>query len=120
MWAQAMQGALQGFYMRRAMICVSVMLALFQIWPTIFGQRGAGALAAETALPSAPKPSSVAAAVKAIPIPARASNLGSAAPRSCEAQYQAALRRCDATDKSCRIKTIDQSDVCDATGFWPE
>ena len=115
-----MQGALRGFHIRRAMICVSVMLALFQIWPMILGQRGAGALAAETARPSAPKPASVVTTVRVIPIPAKASNLGSAAPRNCQPQYQAALRRCATTDKACHIKTVDQWDVCDATGFWPE
>ena len=106
--------------MRRAMICVSMMLALFLVWPMIFGQHGEGAAAATTARAERPKAVPAVAVAKVIPIPAKISLPATTAPRSCYKHYKAALDRCANGDRACRIKTADQWDLCEATGFWPE
>ena len=101
------------------MICASVMLALFQVWPMIFGQR-TGALAAATSVRSVAKLAPAAPTVRATPVQAQVNNAVSAAPKSCQVQYQAASSRCSATDHACNIRATDRWDICDATGFWPE
>jgi len=104
--------------MRKAMICVSVMLALLQFWPMVFGQHGEAA-ATTTAAAEMPKPIPAVATVQVIPIPAKASAPGSVAPKSCYKQYQAVFETCRKGDQICRIKAADQWDLCEATGFWP-
>lgn len=101
------------------MICASVMLALFQVWPMIFGQR-TGVLAAQNSVRPAPKLAPAAPTVRATPVQAKVSDTVSAAPKSCQVQYQAASSRCSATDQACNIRATDRWDICDATGFWPE
>jgi hypothetical protein len=106
--------------MRRAMICVSVMLALFLVWPMIFGQHGEGAAAAATATREAPKPIPAVAVAAVIPIPAKVSLPAAIAPKSCYKRYQAAFQKCARGDQACSINAADQWDLCEATGFWPE
>ena len=106
--------------MRRAMICVSVMLALFLVWPMIFGQHGEGAAAAATATREVPKPIPAVAVAAVIPIPAKVSLPAAIAPKSCYKHYQAAFKKCVRGDQACSINAADQWDLCEATGFWPE
>lgn len=106
--------------MHRAMICVSVMLALFLVWPIVFGQRGESTASAATATPVVAKIVPAVAMVKVIPIPAKVSRPGIAPPKSCYSRYQASVQHCPKGDRACDIKIADQWDLCEATGFWPE
>ena len=105
--------------MRKAMICVSVLLALFQIWPMVFGHDGVGALAAAT--PARPMPAivPVASAAKTTSIATRPGNNGNVL-KSCQALYRETASVCSVTDPACGNRAIDKWDICDATGFWPE
>ncbi|MDB5706612.1 MAG: hypothetical protein JWN66_3728 [Sphingomonas bacterium] len=105
--------------MRKAMICVSVMLALLQFWPMVFGQHGEAGATASAAHAEMPRPIPAVAMAKVIPIPAKVSTPGAVAPKSCYKQYQAAFAACSRDDQACHIKTADQWDLCEATGFWP-
>ncbi|MDK2766541.1 MAG: hypothetical protein KYX69_02360 [Sphingomonas sp.] len=104
--------------MRNAMICVSVMLAIFLAWPMVFGSeqssavRAAGAKVAAVAAPSA-SARLVQTSVKPAGAP-QAQVL-----ESCFKRYEREYARCNAIDSSCRMKVADQWDLCEATGFWP-
>jgi hypothetical protein len=102
------------------MICVSVMLALFLVWPMIFGQQGDGAASAATARVEMPRAIPAVAVAKVIPIPAKVSMPAAVAPKSCYKRYKIAFESCARGDQACHIKVADQWDLCDATGFWPE
>jgi len=106
--------------MRKAMICVSVMLVLLQIWPMLFGHRAGEASAAISAEASAPKLIPAVATTRVIPIPAAVSVAGDGAPVSCYKRYTAVFAACSHEDKACHIKAADQWDLCEATGFWPK
>jgi len=106
--------------MRRAMICVSVMLALFLVWPMIFGQHGEGVASAAIATRAVPKPVPAVAVATVIPIPAKVSLPAAVAPKSCYKHYQAAVQQCARGNQACGINAADQWDLCEATGFWPE
>ena len=105
--------------MRRAMICVSVMLALLQFWPMVFGQRGGPTAAAATAPTEAPKPIPAVATAKPMPVQIAANTAPSSAPKGCYQQYRVAFGSCSKDDKACQIKMADKWDLCEATGFWP-
>ena len=106
--------------MRKAMICVSVMLELLQVWPMLFGHRAGEASAAISAEADAPKLTPAVATTTVIPIPAAVSVAGDGAPVSCYKRYTAEFAACSHEDKACRIKAADQWDLCEATGFWPK
>lgn len=104
--------------MRRAMICVSVMLAFVQVWPMIFGNRSVVDVAspgARAAVVIAVPPRAVRPTVKlAHVVPAKAS-----APSSCFARYRARYAACAKGDLACGTTASNQWDLCEATGFWP-
>jgi hypothetical protein len=99
------------------MILVSVMLAVFLGWPLAFG--GGSAPAIETGRAEARSviaaPAQPAAATVAAVDP-------SAAPQaeSCYKRYQREIKACTASGgAACRLKSADNWDLCEATGFWP-
>jgi hypothetical protein len=106
--------------MRKAMICVSFMLVLLQVWPMLFGHRAGEATAAISAEESAPRLIAAVATTKAIPIPAAVSVPGNGAPMSCYKHYKAVFAGCSKGDQTCHIKAADAWDLCEATGFWPK
>lgn len=105
--------------MRNAMICVSVMLALLQAWPVIFGHRGGIAPTTAPVLAAAPRVTM--AVAKASTAPKMMPTVASApAPKTCYQQYRAKFGQCAAGDRVCHIKIADQWDLCEATGMWPQ
>jgi len=106
--------------MRKAMICVSFMLVLLQVWPMLFGHRAGEASAAISAEEKAPKLIAAVATTTEIPVPAAVSVPRDGAPVSCYKRYRAVFAACSEDDKACQIKAADQWDLCEATGFWPK
>jgi hypothetical protein len=101
------------------MICVSVMLAVFLGWPLAFGGRDSGGLEASSRAEARP----VAAVVPAEkPQYLQASAAATQArPESCYHRFQREVRQCAAQNgAACRLKSADNWDLCEATGFWPE
>ncbi len=98
--------------MRRAMICITAMLVLVQIWPSIFGQRSASDLSVPAAH-----------AAFSSPAPTRrgtASAWETSTPPACFPQYRQSLTTCAKGDRVCTAKAANAYDMCDATGFWPQ
>ncbi|MEG3122642.1 hypothetical protein U1738_01835 [Sphingomonas sp. GB1N7] len=98
--------------MRKAMIGITAMLALIQIWPAMFGQRSA----ADLSVPAAH-------AAASSPIPTRrgaASAWETTTPPACAPQYRETLAACTKGDRACSNKAVNAWDVCEATGFWPQ
>lgn len=111
--------------MRRVMICVSVMLAILQLWPMVMGNYVTPAQVAATAAPSAraatTRPEKIAAFVGGNPVnPIKRSNQVAVTPGqvSCYRHYEIAFGACSPADRDCRMKAADQWDLCEATGFW--
>ena len=108
--------------MRNAMICVSVMLAVFLGWPLAFG--GGSNVRLETSRAEARTVAVAAPASKATLISAAATQSVPAAPaqpESCYKRYQREIRQCTGTSSAaCRLQSADHWDMCEATGFWPE
>ncbi len=103
--------------MRKAMICVCVMLAMVQVWPMIFGHRAGEASAAVSEHVQQAKLIPAVATVQLAP--AKVSVPAGGAPKSCYRQYQTVFATCAKNDQACHIKAADQWDLCEATGFWP-
>lgn len=112
--------------MRRAMICITVMLALLQGWPLVFGSKPAPV---EMAMTAAQTTAHVAAGASSQLVPAIASTtpkpqmLAAQAPKkakqlSCYRHYEIAAAACAPSDRACRMKASDQWDLCEATGLW--
>lgn len=112
--------------MRRAMICVSVMLAVLQLWPLVFGQNSAN-----QAAQSPPVPQKILSSAPVAPHPAvfteQAKLANNFAPVSekmpvinCDRRYRQASAACAPRDGDCRMRATDKWDVCDARGFWSE
>jgi zona occludens toxin (predicted ATPase) len=103
------------------MICVSVMLAVFLGWPLAFGGRDAVRI--ETSRAEA-RPVAVAASseqAQLIQASAPAAAPASAQPESCYHRYQREVKACtSANGAACRLKSADNWDLCEATGFWPD
>jgi hypothetical protein len=98
------------------MICVSVMLAVVQLWPLVFGGWGERDVAqAARLVPTAQ------AAVKpvTVKVPARVRPAQSGMP-TCYQRYERAYASCGAGHAGCQLRAGDNWDVCEATGFWPE
>ena len=101
------------------MICVSVMLAILQIWPMMFGHDANQAIAAEPVhVVSAPHRAVPSVAV--LPVPQAVA--GESMPpipalESCLSVYQRALNECRRGDPSCSLRVSDRWQVCEATGF---
>ena len=104
--------------MRRAMICITMMLLMVQVWPVVFGHRP-GAASAAISIPIPPRPVAAVATAKLVPVSASTIASGTGAMRSCYRQYQAAFAMCPSGDKACHFKAADKWDLCEATGFWP-
>lgn len=102
--------------MRKTMIGASIVLAGFQLWPLLFGHRsGDAANATATAPKLMPAVAMASHAPQLTPAVAAVST-----PKSCYRQYQAKFAACAAGDQACHVKTGDQWDLCEATGFWPQ
>lgn len=104
--------------MRSAMICVSVMLALFLGWPLAFGGRQpvmeTSRAEARTPKPAPAQEARLIAAAAVVPA-------ASAKPESCYKRFQRENRGCAGGSAAvCRLKAADNWDLCEATGFWPE
>ncbi|OYY91353.1 MAG: hypothetical protein B7Y45_03500 [Sphingomonas sp. 28-66-16] len=108
--------------MRGAMICVSVMLAILQLWPMVFGRQASTFPSSEAA--------QIAPAERAKMVPAVAAGAMSApvmtikavekAPKTdCYKQYTDAFQKCSPGNGQCRMAAADLWDLCEATGFWP-
>jgi hypothetical protein len=111
------------------MICLSVMLALVQLWPVVFGHRmmpTVPAKAAEVLQLASAKPIAAPHRVSQ-PVPAAATGTakslpatGAANPIGCYQRYQLAYRACSPRDSGCRMAAADHWDLCEATGLWKE
>ena len=104
--------------MRRAMICVSFMLAVVQIWPMVFGAKGdsGAAVAAAPAIPAAvaqPVPG-VAKSLTNKPKPGARQSMP-----TCYQTYERKFGQCGGGDAACQLSVNDAWDVCEATGLWP-
>ena len=100
--------------MRKWMICVSVALAMFQVWPMVFGTRSDGEVAA-----SMPAPHLVAAVAIASVTPIKvAANRPAGPPQSCYTHYRAVYSACVMGDRACHLHAADAWDLCEATGAW--
>lgn len=108
-----------GATMRKAMICISVMLALFQLLPMLYGHRmSTSAAQAAVSQPVSKRMEAVAIADKMPQMtPASVSVPG---PKTCYRQYRVKYDRCQAGDRACHAKMADQWDLCEATGMWPK
>lgn len=106
------------------MICVSIMLAMLQIWPMVFGKDSlpTAAMAANLlhrATASAPRPKL--AYNEAAYVPAKVN----AAPKlsmqeTCYQHYRRAFKACDVNSQSCHLDVADRWDLCEATGSWQD
>lgn len=114
-----------GGLVRNAMICVSVMLALFLGWPLLFGENGlqfgggasasAASVVARVAVPAPdPAPSLVSAGFSSLPV------ADARHPESCSRRYvrERALCRNSGDRATCMEKASDGLDMCEATGVW--
>lgn len=86
--------------MRKAIVCVSFVLALFLAWPMLFGGEGSVVSAAVPPPPAAPKVAKVSVA----PRPA---------PESCYKRYERAYGTCG-NDGGCRMNAAAAWDACEA------
>lgn len=112
--------------MRRAMICITVMLGLLQGWLLVFGGKQTPV---EVAVSAARSTVSAAAngSSQLVPAIANASSkpkqLISQASKStgqlsCYRHYEIAFANCSPRDRACRMRAADQWDLCEATGLW--
>ena len=103
--------------MRKAMIFVTALLALVQLWPTVFG-HGVGSSAVVPAM-AAPKSVPAVATGRPALLKASVGRPAASAPKSCYRTYQAVFAACSRSDDSCHVRAADQWDLCEATGIWP-
>ncbi len=113
------RGPVGGYVMRKAMICASVLLALFQVWSMVFTHSGARAPSAASVVAAAPRAVLAVAAASTAPSMTEVA-AQTPAPKSCYRQYQAKFRQCQTSDQACHVKAADQWDLCEATGLWPQ
>lgn len=98
--------------MRRAMVGITTMLVLLQVWPSVFGQRSASDLSVPAARAAVGDP--------VAPRIGTASAWETSNPPACYAKYRQTSTMCGAGDKACATKATHALDLCDATGFWPQ
>jgi len=114
--------------MRGLMITASVVLAAWQIWTFIPGDKSIS-IAADAAVPSAAPSPGVAAMSRPKLMPAvatgpiKALTLKAKMPagggiESCYDHYRAIYAQCSPGDQTCHIGAGDRWDLCEATGFW--
>ncbi|MDH7971134.1 hypothetical protein QH494_02980 [Sphingomonas sp. AR_OL41] len=95
------------------MIFGCVALALFQLWPVVFGHKPNAEVAASM---SAPRLVPAVAVMSKAPVPAVSRQMGP--PQSCYAHYRAAYTGCATGDRACHLRAADAWDLCEATGTW--
>ena len=98
--------------MRRAMIGITTVLVLLQVWPSVFGQRSASDISVPLAHAAAGTPVDQ--------VRGTASAWETSNPPACFAEYRRTLNACAKGDKTCETKTVNAFDLCEATGFWPQ
>ena len=101
------------------MICVSVMLAIFLVWPVLFG----GAETLSEAEQRTPRlvPQAKAAETRIVKAESRSAADNSLAMLTCYKRYEAAFGNCVGADAAqCRGVAADKWDLCEARGVWPE
>ena len=109
-----MRGRGVGAEMRKLMICASIALAMFQLWPMVFGHNSNSEAAAsmppghlvEAVATAAVTPVTVAAVKPAGP------------PQSCYTHYRIVYSACAKGDRACHLRAADAGDLCEATGTW--
>ena len=100
--------------MRNWMICASVVLAIFQLWPMIFGHGANG-----TATTSMARPRLVAAVASSRLAPIKVAAMApDGPPQSCYAHYRTLYTACPIGDRACHLRAADAWDLCEATGTW--
>lgn len=104
--------------MRKMMIFVSVLLALFQLYSMAATGRRDKAPTAASVVAAAPRAMLAVAAASSAPQMA-AVTASAPTPKSCYRQYQAKFQQCGAADRACHLNAADQWDLCEATGVWP-
>ncbi len=95
------------------------MLALFQLWPMVFGHRAPMDAAPAAIAEVVPKRVEAVAMTDTLPRMTPAA-VSLPALKSCYRQYRAKFQQCPASDRACRTKMADQWDLCEATGLWPQ
>ena len=101
------------------MICVSVMLAVFLGWPLAFGGHDTGGF--ETGSRAEARPVAAVAPAEQPQLVQVSTPAKPAQPESCYHRYQREVRQCSGQNgAACRLKSADNWDLCEATGFWPE
>ena len=100
--------------MRKWMICASVVLAMFQLWPVVFGHNSSSEASA-----SMPAPHLVPAVATAMGgrVTVSASK-PTGPPQSCYAHYRAVYSVCAVGDRACHLRAADAWDLCEAKGTW--
>ena len=106
--------------MRRVIICVSFMLAIFQLWPVVFGQSAGAAAAAAAAPVVAHKSGAAISQVATKPLTTNVISGTKPSMPTCFETYGRRFAQCSGNDASCQLRVIDHWDVCEATGLWPE
>jgi hypothetical protein len=101
--------------MRKWMIFGCVGLALFQLWPVVFGHGSNAEVAAS--LPAAHLVPAIATSHKTTILTAASKPVGP--PQSCYTHYRAVYSVCSAGDRACHLHAADAWDLCEATGTWP-
>ncbi len=100
--------------MRKWMICASVVLAVFQLWPMMFGHKANGGVAASMATPHL-----VAAVASTTVAPIKVAAVRPVGPpQSCYTHYRAVYSACAVGDRACHLHAADAWDLCEATGTW--
>jgi len=100
--------------MRKWMICASVVLAMFQLWPIVFGHNSNSEASA-----SMPAPHMVAAVATTSRAPIKvAASKPAGPPQSCYSHYRAIYSACAVGDRACHLHAADAWDLCEATGTW--
>jgi hypothetical protein len=98
--------------MRRAMVGITTMLVLLQVWPSVFGQRSASDISVPLAHAASGNPVDQ--------VRGTASAWETSNPPACFAGYRRTLNACAKGDTACAAKTTNAYDLCEATGFWPQ
>jgi hypothetical protein len=100
------------------MIAVSVMLAIFLVWPLVFGHSAAPVDAAPAQAHSLASGRAELALVDGTGKPLHAASARK--PESCYHRYQREVAACSVNSAACRLSVADRWDLCEATGFWPQ
>jgi len=99
------------------MILVSVMLAIYLVWPLAFGgkPRGLETPAEARGVTSVPKQAKLAVLASVAKPP-----MAPIRPESCYKRYQREVKLCSGdAEAACKFGAADHWDMCEATGFWP-